>query len=323
MPAIVYDLFVLVGLLYLATLGSTVGTHVAVLASLELFVSLTLAVLLHEPITSFLIPFVDDNLGFMLPEWLPVHAWIQFIAFAALLWGMAFVLWTCVHPRITPVSNESMSQIDRAGGALVGWFGGMVLIGAAMISLSMLPIGLLQFPSRHMMLDVGSTALRAAGTFVGEKHEGRSVVLHGEPTSRESVSSAKLASEAWFDADGNGQTDEGDPYCDSDGNGKFTKDLYYLDIDADGARRVGLLEKYLVNRWDLAIRVGSSERSDKAKVVTKPPARPVPATQPPSQPQPSTNEPTPPLVVKPPASTATSTGTKATPPDQPPSIDEF
>lgn len=336
MPAIIFDLAVLAGLVYLAALGSTVGTSIAAVAALEMFVALALAVLLHEPIAAFITPFVDDNLAFMLPDWLPLHAWILFLVFAAVLWGVAAGLWFFVHPRVTGPAAENLAQFDRAGGAVVGWFGGMLTIGAVMITLSMLPIGLLQLPTRHMMLDVGSTALRAGGVFAGEVHEGRSVVLYGEPPSRESVGAARLANEAWLDIDGNRQWDEADPYFDSDGNGTFTKDLYYLDVDGDRQRRVGLLEKYAVGRWDLAVSVGSRERPERVKVVVKPPTtgpakppadQPPTAQKPPAEPQPRIQEPTPPVVVKPPVTTGiktgTTTGTKTAPPVEPPSIDEF
>lgn len=337
MPAILFDFLVLVGLIYLAALGSTVGMYAAAIAALEMFIALAVAVLFHEPIAAFITPFVDDNLAFMLPDWLPLHAWILFLVFATLLWGTAAVLWFRVHPRLTGPAVENMSRLDQAGGAIVGWFGGMLTIGAALITLSMLPIGLLQLPTRHMMLDVGSTALRAAGAFAGEHHEGRSVVLYGEPPSRESVGAARLANEAWLDVDGNRQRDDTDPYFDSDGNGTFTKELYYLDVDGDRQRRVGLLEKYAVGRWDLAVSVGSRERTERAKVVVKQPtdaATKPPAAQPSEQPTPAAQkppgertqpgkEPIPPTGVKPPATTGTTTGTKAAPPVEPPSIDEF
>lgn len=333
MPAILYDLVVLVGLLYLAMLGNTVGAFTAAVAALEMFVAIALAVLLHEPIASFLTPLVDDNLAFMLPDWLPLHAWTLFLVFATLLWGTVFLLWTFVHPRVSGPAVETRTQLDRAGGAIVGWFGGMLAIGAVMISLSMLPFGLLQFPSRYMMLDVGSTALRAGGAFAGERHEGRSIVLYGEPTSRESETAANLANEAWFDVDGNGQREDSDPYFDSDGNGTFTKELYYLDLDADGRRRVGLLEKYTLGRWDLAVAVGNRERADRVRGSSKPPAvtspKP-PAGPPPDQPPPTAQqqpagkprpnqEPKPPVSPKPPVQS----GTKTVPPPEPPTIDEF
>ena len=54
MPAIVFDLIVLVGLLYLAWLGSAAGLYITTVAALELFVSLVPALLLYEPLAMFL-----------------------------------------------------------------------------------------------------------------------------------------------------------------------------------------------------------------------------------------------------------------------------
>jgi hypothetical protein len=125
-----------------------------------------------------------------------------------------------------------------------------------------------------MFIDVGKTALRTAGVFAGEKHEGRSLVLYGEPASRGSVGSARLASETWYDTDANSTIDDHDPYFDSDGNGSFTKDLYYDDVDTNRLRRVGLLEKYTVSRWDGQVIVSNRERPKKEPPKAKPPLPP-------------------------------------------------
>jgi hypothetical protein len=144
-------------------------------------------------------------------------------------------------------------------------------------------LSFLRIPAQHMFLDVGKTALRTAGVFAGERHEGRSLVLYGEPPSRESVGSARLTNESWFDTDANNTPDDHDPYFDADGNGTFTKDLYYEDVDGNRMRRVGLLEKYTVGRWDSQILVANRERPVKglAKTAAKPaPPPPPPVGQP-------------------------------------------
>ena len=286
MPAILFDLIVLVGLLYLAWLGSAMGLYVTTVTALELFVSLVPALLLYEPLAGFLTPFLVDNLGVFLPESVSLQAWAVFLSFATLMWGGFLALWLTVHPKVTPKEIATLPPIDQGGGAVMGWFGGMLLLGAGMITWSMLPFGLLRIPAQHMFLDVGKTALRTAGVFAGEMHEGRSLVLYGEPPCRESAGSARLASETWYDTDGNTKPDDFDPYYDGDGNGTFTKDLYYVDLDSDRLRRVGLLEKYTVGCWDGSVMVGNRERPQKgppkAKPATPPPAEN--AAEPPAEP---------------------------------------
>ena len=286
MPAILFDLIVLVGLLYLAWLGSAMGLYVTTVTALELFVSLVPALLLYEPLAGFLAPLLADNLGVFLPESVSLSAWAVFLSFATLMWGSFLTLWLTVHPKVTPKEIATLPPIDQGGGAVIGWFGGMLLLGAMMITWSMLPFGLLRIPAQHMFLDVGKTALRTAGVFAGDKHEGRSLVLYGEPPCRESAGSARLASETWYDTDGNTKPDDFDPYYDGDGNGTFTKDLYYVDLDSDRLRRVGLLEKYTVGRWDGLVMVGNRERPQKGPPKAKP-ATPPPAeddAEPPAEP---------------------------------------
>lgn len=313
MPAILFDLIVLVGLLYLAWLGSAMGLYVTTVAALELFVSLVLALLLYEPLAGFLTPLLADNLGVFLPESISLSAWAVFLSFATLMWGSFLTLWLTVHPKVTPKEIATLPPIDQGGGAVIGWFGGMLLLGAAMISWSMFPFNFLRIPTQHMFIDVGKTALRTAGVFAGEKHEGRSLVLYGEPASRGSVGSARLASETWYDTDANNTIDDHDPYFDSDGSGSFTKDLYYDDVDTNGLRRVGLLEKYTVSRWDGQVIVANRERPQKGPPKAKPPVPPpaaeavVPADGVPAAVAPAAGEPAP-VPSTPPTSPATPPG---------------
>jgi hypothetical protein len=278
MPAILFDLIVLVGLLYLAWLGSAQGLYVTTVTALELFVSLVPALLLHEPLAGFLTPLLADNLGVFLPESVSLSAWAVFLSFATLMWGSFLVLWLTVHPKVTPKEIATLPPIDQGGGAVMGWFGGMLFLGAVMITWSMFPFNFLRIPSQHMFIDVGKTALRTASVFAGERHNGKSLVLYGEPASRGSVDSARLASETWYDTDANNTIDDHDPYFDSDGSGSFTKDLYYEDVDTNRLRRVGLLEKYTVSRWDGQVIVGNRERPKKEPPKAKP-ATPSPAAE--------------------------------------------
>lgn len=284
MPAIVFDLGVLIGILYLAWLGSAFGIYSSAVTALELFISLSLAVLLHEPIAGFLAPILSDNLGMFLPDSVSFQAWSVFLAFGLLMWGTMLTLWLVVHPKIISTEIKSIEAIDMAGGAVAAGFAGALFIGAVMVTWSMCPLlSFLRIPAQHMFLDVGKTALRTAGWFAGERHEGRSLVLYGEPASRESVGSARLATETWYDTDTNSTQDDHDPFYDVDGNGTFTKDLYYEDVDGNRLRRVGLIEKYTVGRWDSQVLVANRDRPVKgpAKTAAKPGQPPAPPPAPP------------------------------------------
>jgi len=212
------------------------------------------------------------------------------------MWGTMLALWLVVHPKIVATKEiKTIEAIDMAGGAVAAGFAGALFIGAAMVTWSMCPLlSFLRIPAQHMFLDVGKTALRTAGGFAGERHDGRSLVLYGEPPSRESVGSARLAGETWYDTDANNTQDDHDPFYDADGNGTFTKDLYYEDVDGNRLRRVGLIEKYTVGRWDSQVLVANRDRPVKGppKTAAKPAAPPPPP--PPGQP----GEPPPPAVAE-------------------------
>ena len=268
----VFDVMVLAALLYTAVLGSSFGTSMAACVAIEIYIAFSLAVLLHEPIAGFLTPLLA-NLSAFLPDWVPLPAWTLFFTFAALFWGTLIALWTHVHPLVVGTQPAAKLHLaDRIGGALAGWLAGTLLVGGMLVTVSMLPVGFLKLPSRHMKLDVGQTALRGAGAFTGERHDGRSVVLYGEPPSEMDASQSQLASEWGHDSAGDGEVDDGDPYFDADNNGVFTEALYYLDLDSDGRRRVGLLEKYVVGRWDPMVASGDREVAETPppEVVTAP-----------------------------------------------------
>jgi len=280
MPSIIFDLGVLIGILYLGWLGSAHGIYASAVTALELFVSLSLAVLLYEPIAAFLAPILQDNLGVFLPDTMSMQSWTIFFVFALLMWGTMLTLWLVVHPKIVAAKEiKTIEAIDMAGGAVAAGFAGALFIGAAMVTWSMCPLlSFLRIPAQHMFLDVGKTALRTAGGFAGERHEGRSLVLYGEPPSRESVGAARLASETWYDTDANTILDDHDPFFDADANGTFTKDFYYEDVDGNRLRRVGLIEKYTVGRWDSQVLVANRDRPVKAppKQIAKPAPPPPP-----------------------------------------------
>lgn len=309
MPAILFDLVVLIGLLYVCWLGSAKGIYATSVAGLEVFACLIFALLTYEPLASILAWFFQENLSFFLPESTSWQAWAVFLAFMTVMWGPLLVIWLAVHPRLTSSEIATFQAIDTAGGFIAGGFAGAVFIGTMMITWSMCPLlGFFRIPAQYMYLDVGKTALRTAGRFGGDVHEGRFLPLYGEPASRESDRTARLATETWYDTDANNKTDEYDPYFDVDGNGVFTRELYYIDVDGSRSRRVGQIEKYTVGRWDGLVIVNDRDRpkpgtgpgGQKPRPESPPPAAAKPDTEsapmdiPPAPPDPLDGKDTPP-----------------------------
>lgn len=161
----------------------------------------------------------------------------------------------------------------------------------------------LKVPANRLFLDPGRLALEAGGRFAGDVHvdqagNSRSLVLLGEPPSRESVRTARLSSEPWQDFDEDSACTDADLYFDVDGNASFTKDLYYEDLDGDNSRRIGLVEKYSIARWDANLIANDRDRPPppapkaappkpaESKPVPPKPADPKPADQKPVAPQP-------------------------------------
>lgn len=286
MPAIVFDLIVLVGVLYMGWLGSAHGLFVTAVTLLEVYGAVSLAILLYEPLASLLSTVAEEQLAFFLPDSFSFESWSVFLSFAILLWGTVALLWIFVHPKITPRDIPGYPPVDMGGGFILAAFAGALTIGGALVTWSMCPLlGFLRVPAQQMFFDVGKMTLRTGGRFLGDFHEGRSVPIFGEPASRESVGAARLASETAYDADANGTIDEAEGFFDTDGNGVFTKDLYYLDLDGDRRRRVGMAEKYTVGRWDSALMSSNRDRPSRtppgAAPAGKPPVAPTPPTPPP------------------------------------------
>jgi hypothetical protein len=165
------------------------------------------------------------------------------------------------------------------------------------------------------LVDMGKMTLRAAGQFAPEVHEGRSLPVWGEPPSRSSDQTARLTSEPWFDADGDRNYTDVDRFRDVDANGTFSKDLYFKDVDGDGMRRIGLVDKYIVGRWDAELISDDRPRPDlKKPEPKKPEPQPKPAapqTAPKPVPKPATPRASPPEAAKRPESAPTTPPTDA------------
>jgi hypothetical protein len=252
-----YDLLVIAIVLFCATLGSQRGLRSSSIAFFELLLCLVPAVLLHEWLADWLIYGITAAFEPFMPQGYDLQPLVVPTTFAALLWGSLAVIRGTLHKdgdgEAAMVTINPL--IDGVGGIVVGGCGGAVLAGAALVTISMLPVaGWMKPAGERMFFDVGTLALRAGAGFAPDAHEGRSQVLYGEPVKKKGSLSAAVSSEPWFDSDGDGKPTESDRYSDVDGGGTFTKELYFGDLDNDGMRRIGLVDKYVTGRWDGTLR---------------------------------------------------------------------
>jgi hypothetical protein len=274
-----FDILIVAAVLGFAYWGWLEGLERASVAGLELFGCITFAVIFHETLAGFLFAGAELVVG----EWAS-QAWSVLLAFALLAWGSFALLRWQLHggPADDEEDEAAIDPLaDRLGGAVAGGFGGAVLVGGGLVTLSMVPFLAGLKPGDTLLLDVGKMTLRAAGAFAGGWEEGRSVPLWGEPPSRASVASALLTSEPWFDADDDGSCTEADRYRDVDDSGTFTPSLYFEDLDRDGLRRIGLVDKYAAGRWDGEL-FSQDRPRPKPKAVATPAAgsKPTPGAKP-------------------------------------------
>lgn len=262
MPGFVIDLAVIGTVCYLAWLGSDRGIFEMSALGLQLLVSVILGILLLEPVASVLGAGLESALGPFLPQSMSPEALALFLSFLLLCWLPFLILFTNVHSRLAGVGDmRSITMVEKIGGALMGGIDGLLILGTILITVSLLPfLQGIKVDGNSLHFDVGRAVLRTAAGFAGDWHEGRSLVMQGEPPSRESVATARLSSEARYDLDQDGQPSEADRFYDVDDNGGFTKDLYYDDLNQDSARRIGMIEKYVVGRWDGYIVIQDRER---------------------------------------------------------------
>lgn len=264
------DIVVATAVLALAVWGWFVGLRTASLAALEIIACLAVAVVLHEPLTAFLRSTTATLFGEALPQ-----AWAVPIAFGILAGIPLAVLRLKVHQKRDDEDEVDIDPlIDRVMGAMAGLVVGVAAVGCLLVTLSVVPfLAGLKPGGDRLRLDVGRMVLLTAGQFVSERHEGRALPVWGEPPSRSSVASARLTSEPWFDQDDDGSFSDADRYHDVDGNGTFTKDLYFEDVDGDGLRRIGLIDKYVVGRWDDRLQSNDRPRPEPVKPAAPQPSQ--------------------------------------------------
>jgi hypothetical protein len=251
-----YDLAVVVAVLVGAWFGSTAGLLPAATLAFELFAGFAAAVLVHEMLGGLLAAVLRMALEPVLGLDFPFQGVAVALVFALVTWGTFAALRLLYHPE-KPIrleaqpAEEPRPPLTRLAGGVAGGLAGFIGAGAALVTLSMLPLpGLLRPVPARMIADAGGVLLRAACRFEPDVHENRSLVADGEPPARPSEAGAGLTSEPWIDADGDGSFSEPDRWHDVDGNGTFTAGLAFLDLDGDGARRIGLVEKYATGAWN-------------------------------------------------------------------------
>ena len=279
-----FDLLVVAAILGFAYRGWIAGLEGASIEALELLACLSVAVLAHEALAGFLHAGVTLALG----DGVSV-SWSILLAFSLLAWGSFACIRLLVHGKAADDEDQEGDVDplgDRVAGAIAGGFGGALFVGGALVTISMVPFLAGIKPSGdRILLDVGKTVLRAGGQLATERHEGRSLPLWGEPPSRTTDLTARLTSEPRFDTDDNGDYSEADRFRDVDGNGTFSKDLYYKDVDGDGIRRIGLIDKYVVGRWDAELISDDRPRPDMKPAAKKEQPAPKPAATPPPKPK--------------------------------------
>jgi hypothetical protein len=260
-----YDLAVIGAVGFAAWQGSRAGILAAALVGIEMIVSAVAGVLFHELLAGLLVAGLRLAAEPFLPSEFPYQGVAVPLAFSLLTWGTFAGLRFRFHEARDPMSGDDQatvhSAIERAAGALVGGCSGLIVAGAVLVTLSMLPVpaGLRLDPQR-MLFDAGGLVLRMAGEFEPDRHEGVSLIVRGEPASRSSDPSALLVSEPRVAGPDAENPDEGARFSDVDGNGNYTEDLYFLDLDGDRLRRAGLLDKYAVGVWSGMLDAHARER---------------------------------------------------------------
>ena len=265
MFTIIADVAVLGIIGYCGLLGYSRGMRPAVVVALELFFSLAVSLLLAETVASILGPLLGGIGG----RDFDAEAWGMLLAFIAVFAGSIAILQSVVPKYLiyhvedddSFADDTPLTQAQQIGGAVMGAASGLLLVGIALILLSMLPLPVeYRFRSTAMLYDVGAFCLRGFSHVAGEGYGGRALLVFGEPASSQQEATAKLSSEGYTDLDGDRKCTEADAHHDLDESGTYSADLYYLDLDADNARRVGLLEKYVTAQWGVNPSVTNRER---------------------------------------------------------------
>lgn len=225
---------VVAGLILGTRTGLFRGLAAAMLAVAALILPLTLAG-----------PLADWLVCLEIPRRLALGA-AHAVLVAALVWGvLRLAATTCGRPPQLPPTP------DAIGGGVCGAVAGVIVAGTALVAWSILPVpARLRIDPAAMWLDAGTAALTIFARCAAADADARTVLLEGEPRAAGRAAGDRRASETFVDADGDGRHDDEEEYLDADDNRVFSPRVLFRDVDADGRRRVGLLERYRLGRWD-------------------------------------------------------------------------
>jgi len=247
MGNLLHDLLRLALVGFIAAVGATLGAVPMTTRALQLFVALQAALLWYEPVSQLL----DVPLAGIAGRDAASEPWAIFFAFVTIYVVVLALLVVLTPRRFTSWATDSqgipveLSQVDRGVAGVASVILGVLLLGTLQIGLSMCPLPADWHGRLTGHYDLGGVCLRGFASLVGHP------AVHGEPAPADGVVVDTKASEPWRDLDGDETFTEADVFVDRDNSAGLSLDLPFVDLDGSGGRRVGLLERYAIWRWDL------------------------------------------------------------------------
>ena len=232
---------------FIAAVGATLGAVPMTTRALQLFVALEAALLWYEPVAQVF----DVPLAGIADRDVASEPWAIFFAFVTIYLIVLSLLVVLTPRRFTSWATDSqgipveLSPGDRGVAAVASVILGVLLLGTLQIALSMCPLPDDWHGRATGHYDLGGVCLRGFGSLVGGP------AVYGEPAPADGVVVDTKASEPWRDLDGDGTCTEADVFVDRDNSAGLSLDLPFVDQDGSGGRRVGLLERYAIWKWDL------------------------------------------------------------------------
>jgi hypothetical protein len=220
----------------MAALGYRHGLFLATLAGLNVLVSLIVALGLSASFAGLVASFGCPD-AYALP-----------IAFGLLLAGCVVGIRLLVGAALAEDSVRLSPLVDAIGGAAVGIVAGMAAAGAVLVALSFAPLpDEYRIDGTRLQFDFGTKMLDTFAACVAPGEKRRRILVHGEATAPRPEQPE--CSEPFVDRNRNGVFDDGERFVDVDGNQKFTPRLGFTDHDENGARDLGLRERYALGVW--------------------------------------------------------------------------
>lgn len=252
MPSILFDLAVIAAVLYCAWLGYDKGFVICAAVAAQLLACSFLSLLLFEFLAGPSLGWFEEAARLFIPDGFDSQGWFVFLFLAGLMWLPIVALYIYILPELQACDFQTFPLVDRIGGGIAGGFTGYVAIGMVLVTLSACPLAaVFPIPVQRMVVEPGSWLLAAVGGFARDYNDGKSVVIYGEPAQDLTGVNTLIAKENWVDRDGDGKFDSFvDVFYDVDGSESYTEELRFDDLDSDQSRRIGLIEKYKLARWN-------------------------------------------------------------------------